>query len=146
MKCRVRRTIKGMVLCGILFLGLTLQATRVEAAGNTASGTQVVAEATSNGSYTPVEHNRNYEWSANYYGYTITVKVDLKTLVRKEVAEYGPCNIDICKLICSCEEREKFESYLCENLIYADGKMEITVSNCCGVIYRCVKPIHRGVR
>lgn len=144
MKCMKRQLFKRVALVGILLIGLSLQPARVQANELGQSGSGTVAESQTSA---PVEHNRNYVWKAYYGSYTVQVNVNLKTLIRKEVEEYGPCNIDFCKIICSCEEREKFEKYLCENLLYADGTIEITLTNGCGrVIYRYVKPIHQDNR
>lgn len=149
MKCMKRQLFKRVVLVAALIVGISLQSTMVQAAENNSSAEtwtyQTTVYGTPGSSDALIVHNRNYVWKAYYGSYTIQFKLNLETGVLKEAQEYNPCNIDICKLLYSCEERAKFESYLCENLVYADGTLETTVTNGCGwVIYRCKKPIHKG--
>ena len=141
MKCIKRQLLKKMVLVGILIVGISTQTAIAQAAE-----VPVVTQGSSVISFGQVEHNRNYVWSTDYYGFTVTVKVNLNTVILKNAVEFDPCSIDNCKLICNCVELERIKNCVCENLLYADGNIEVTISGRCGVIYKCKKVIHHDVR
>ncbi|SDI05030.1 hypothetical protein SAMN05421493_10754 [Pseudobutyrivibrio sp. 49] len=161
MKCLGRQLLKGMVLGGILFIGVTLQSAKVEAAGLRDASTQVVAEAGAiqNEVVTPnqqaevappIWYSPKFQWETKYHGLTVRYNVDLKTLLRSGVCEIDICNmicnIDICKLICNCDELQKWQKMFCDYVIYASGRIDVTVL--CGddVLFTCGKNINYGVR